>query len=148
TGGTLVGQNWDWLTHTRETVIVLEAEPAEHPGYVSVVEAGLLAKIGVNGTGGAVITNALATQRHAGEPGVPYHVLLRSLHHARSLDEARNALSGAWRASSANFLLAAADGNAVDVEAEPGGPDALVELAAVDGVLAHTNHFLAPRAGL
>jgi isopenicillin-N N-acyltransferase-like protein len=148
TGGPLVGQNWDWFVHTRETVIVLEAEPAEHPGYVTVVEAGLLAKMGMNGAGIAVITNALASERDAGEPGVPYHVLLRALHHARSLDMARDALARMPRASSANFLLADANGSAADIEAEAGGPDALVELPPVDGVLAHTNHFVAPRAGL
>jgi isopenicillin-N N-acyltransferase-like protein len=147
TGATLVGQNWDWLLHSRETVVVLEVEPADHPGYVTVVEAGLLAKIGVNRAGIGVITNALASERDAGEPGVPYHVLLRALHHAHSLADARDALSRAPRASSANYLVASADG-AFDFEAEPGGPNSLVEVEPVDGVLAHTNHFVVPRAGL
>ena len=39
-GSTLIGQNWDWLPHTSETVVVLEARQYEGPDFVTVVEAG------------------------------------------------------------------------------------------------------------
>ena len=45
-GSTLIGQNWDWLPHTSETVVVLEARQDEGPDFVTVVEAGLLARPG------------------------------------------------------------------------------------------------------
>jgi hypothetical protein len=41
-GGPVLGQNWDWLTHAAQTLIVLEARPDDGPDFVTVVEAGLL----------------------------------------------------------------------------------------------------------
>ena len=43
-----------------DTVVVLRAEPDDGPAFVTVVEAGLLAKFGVNSAGLAVMTNALS----------------------------------------------------------------------------------------
>ena len=34
TGHTLIGQNWDWLLHCFDTVVVLEAEQDEGPNFV------------------------------------------------------------------------------------------------------------------
>ena len=45
---TLVGQNSDWRLHSFDTVVVLEARQDEGPDFVTVVEAGLLAKTGMN----------------------------------------------------------------------------------------------------
>ncbi len=73
-GRLLVAQNWDWLVHSFETVVVLEAEQDDGPDYVTVVEAGLLAKTGINSAGVALATNALVSAADRGEPGVPYHV--------------------------------------------------------------------------
>jgi isopenicillin-N N-acyltransferase like protein len=72
TGHTLVGQNWDWLLHSFETVVVLEAHQEEGPDFVTVVEAGLLAKTGMNSSGIGIATNALVTDCDDGTPAVPY----------------------------------------------------------------------------
>ena len=69
----LVGQTWDWKPATRDTVILLACVPHDGPGFVSVVEAGLWAKCGMNEAGLALATNALQSSRDRGEPGVPYH---------------------------------------------------------------------------
>src|SRR5580658_2449676 len=82
TGGpaaTLLGQNWDWLLHSAQTLIVLEARPDDGPDFVTVVEAGLLAKVGLNAAGLGLVTNALVTDADLGSPGIPYHVLLRAI---------------------------------------------------------------------
>ena len=94
-GRILIAQNWDWLAHTRETVVVLEAEQDDGPRYVTVVEAGLLAKFGLNSAGVGVLTNALVCDGDKGEPGVPYHVILRSLHDATSITDALTRLQAA-----------------------------------------------------
>ena len=52
------------------------------------------------------------------------------------------------RASSANYLVAHASGTALDIEAAPGDFTRLYPLFPEDGVLLHTNHFLAPGTGL
>ena len=120
-GHTLLGQNWDWLIHAWETTVVLESEQDEGPNFVTVVEAGLLAKTGMNAAGLGLVTNTLVSDRDVGEPGVPYHVCLRSLLDAPSIVAAVERLQRARRSSSANYVLAHADGLVVNVESTPGG---------------------------
>ena len=141
---TLLGQNWDWLLHCFDTVVVLEAEQDEGPNFVSVVEAGLLAKTGMNSSGLGVATNALVTDDDRGEPAVPYHVLLRAFMDCETMSDALAAAQRAPRSSSANYLLAHRDGMAVDLETTPGDFSRIFLLFPEDGVLLHTNHFLSP----
>jgi isopenicillin-N N-acyltransferase like protein len=141
-GHTLLAQNWDWLEHCFDTVVVLEVEPDEGPCFVTVVEAGLLAKTGLNEYGLGVCTNALVTTRDAGEPGIPYHVLLRAFMDARTPSEALSTVLAHRRSSSANFLIGHRDGIAMDMETQPGDRSRVHVLFPDDGVLLHTNHFL------
>jgi len=141
-GRVLVGQNWDWMPFARDTVVVLQAVPDDRPAFVTVVEAGLLAKFGVNSVGLAVMTNALACTEDRAEEGVPYHVMLRALLESGTTTDALARLEQSTRASSANYLLADGTGSIVDVEARPGGPDSLHRLEPTGrGLLLHTNHF-------
>ena len=144
-GPTLIGQNWDWLPHSFDTVVVLEAKQDQGPDFVTVVEAGLLAKAGMNSSGLGLVTNALVTDHDVGEPGIPYHVLLRSVLDCETQSDALIALQEGTRASSANYLIAHRDGIAMDVEAAPGDFARLhLVFPGQDGVLLHTNHFLSP----
>jgi len=142
-GHTLVAQNWDWLPETVETLVVLAASPDKGPSYVTVVEAGLLAKTGLNSCGLGVATNALITSSDSGAVGVPYHVSLRALLEAESLPAAIASLERCGRSSSANYMLAMPGGMAVDLEARPGASGELVTIEPTGGVLVHTNHFVA-----
>lgn len=139
----LVGQNWDWLLHAFDTVVVLEARQESGPDFVTVVEAGLLAKVGLNSSGVAVCTNALVTAADQGRPGVPYHVLLRAILDSETLADGLAALQRRERSSSANYLLAQ-DGVALDVEAAPGDFSRLFLGYEDGGVILHTNHFVNP----
>jgi isopenicillin-N N-acyltransferase like protein len=143
-GATIIGQNWDWLLHSAQTLVVLEVRQDEGPDFVTVVEAGLLAKAGMNAAGLGLVTNAMVTDADLGEPGLPYHVLLRALLDCATIAEALRVLAAAPRSSSANYLLAHASGTAVNIEAAPGDFTRLYPLYPEDGVLRHTNHFLAP----
>jgi isopenicillin-N N-acyltransferase-like protein len=142
---TLLGQNWDWLLHSAQTLIVLEARPDDGPDFVTVVEAGLLAKAGLNSAGLGLVTNALVTDADTGAPGLPYHVLLRAILDCTTVTEALKVLQAGMRSSSANYLIAHASGAALDVEAAPGDFTRLYPQLPEDGVLLHTNHFLSPR---
>jgi isopenicillin-N N-acyltransferase-like protein len=144
-GHTLIGQNWDWLLHSSETVVVLEAQQQDRPDYVTVVEAGLLAKTGMNSSGIGLVTNALVTDADRGIPGVPYHVVLRGILDAETISDAFAVLQRGSRSSSANYLIAHADGLAADIEAAPGDLGQLFLAFPNDGVLLHTNHFTAER---
>ena len=109
------------------------------------VEAGLLAKTGMNASGLGLVTNALVTDADTGEPGLPYHVLLRAILDCGTVTDALKVLQAGLRSSSANYLIAHASGAALDVEAAPGDFTRLYPRFPEDGVLLHTNHFLAPR---
>jgi isopenicillin-N N-acyltransferase like protein len=143
TGNVLLGQNWDWMIHSPQTVVVLEVEQDERPNFTTVVEAGLIAKIGLNAHGVGVATNALQTRAGVNREGVPYHILLRSLFDCRSFGEAVGLVETTQHASSANFLIASSEGVAIDIETEPyqGQPPRHVD--PFHGIYVHTNHFLA-----
>jgi isopenicillin-N N-acyltransferase like protein len=143
-GHTLLGQNWDWLLHCFDTVVVLEVDQDAGPNFVSVVEAGLLAKTGMNSSGLGVTTNALVTEDDLGEPGVPYHVLLRAFMDCETISDAYAIAQRGMRSSSADYLLAHDDGMAVDLETTPGDFSRIFLMFPEDGVLLHTNHFRAP----
>jgi isopenicillin-N N-acyltransferase-like protein len=139
---TLAGQNWDWKTHAFDTVVVLECTPDDGPAFVTVVEAGLLAKAGLNAAGLAVVTNALVTDRDLGEPGIPYHVVLRALLTATTPTEALAVVQAGVRSSSASYVVAHRDGLALGIEAAPGGfADLHLTQPDARGVVLHTNHF-------
>ena len=141
----LLGQNWDWLLHAAQTLIVLEVSQDDGPDFVTVVEAGLLAKVGLNAAGLGLVTNALVTDADTGAPGVPYHVLLRAILDCATVTEALEVLQAGMRSSSANYLIAHASGATLDVEAAPGDFTRLYLQYPDHGLLLHTNHFLSPR---
>lgn len=141
---TLIGQNWDWLLHSAQTLVLLEVRQDDGPDFATVVEAGLLAKTGLNAAGLGLVTNALVTDADTGTPGLPYHVLLRAILDCATVTEALQVLQAGPRSSSANYLIAHASGAALDVEAAPGDFTRLYPLLPEHGVLLHTNHFLAP----
>ncbi|MFF0450344.1 C45 family autoproteolytic acyltransferase/hydrolase [Streptomyces sp. NPDC004609] len=137
----IVGQNWDWIPFSHGTVVVLETEPTNGPRWVSVVEAGLLAKFGMNSAGLTVLTNALVTSLDVGAPGMPYHLLLRALLETESVDAAEDMLMSVDRSSSANYLIVG-DGRAVDAETRPGSAsDISWRAVGPGGYLVHANHF-------
>jgi isopenicillin-N N-acyltransferase-like protein len=141
----LVGQNWDWTLHAADTVVVVEAEQDEGPAYVTVVEAGLLAKTGFNSSGVGIATNALVSDTDKGLPGVPYHVLLRAMLDANTPSQALATLQRAPRSSSANYVIGHRSGLGIIVEATPGDFSQLRLIQPDErGVLLHGNHFEHP----
>lgn len=141
-GHTYVGQTWDWLVQGFDTVVVLEAEQDEGPNYVTVVEAGLLAKSSLNSSGLGVCVNTLVTSEDRGEPGVPFHVLIRALADCHSLTDAVYVLSKHRRSSSGNFMLGHVDGAVLNLETSPGDARGVTPQLPVNGALVHTNHFI------
>jgi isopenicillin-N N-acyltransferase-like protein len=141
-GRVWIAQNWDWKPAVRETCVVLAVAPHDRPAFVTFVEAGLWAKCGANEAGIGLATNALQSSLDRGEPGVPYHAVLRRVLTSATFDEAVDAVRRGPRASSANYLIGHRDGPTIDLETVPGGPD---DLFAQDGeALVHANHFTWP----
>jgi isopenicillin-N N-acyltransferase-like protein len=143
-GHMILGQNWDWVPFARDLSVLLEVERTDKPSFTTIVEAGMLAKVGMNEAGFGLCTNTLVSARDAERTGVPYHVMLRALLDCESVDEASRTLGSVDRALSANYLVADRSGHAVNFETIAGGPADIRATRPQGGLLAHSNHFLAP----
>jgi isopenicillin-N N-acyltransferase-like protein len=141
-----LGQNWDWDPVLADAPVILRMTPDDGPPFVSLVEAGMLGKIGFNGHRLGVCLNFLSHRTDAVEAqvGVPIHCLLRAVLSYASIDEAVEMVAKAPRCASANFLLAQhgpRGPRAVDLEISP---SAVATLEGEGPNLIHTNHFLDP----
>jgi len=128
----VLGQTWDWYGRQRQAVVVLRT-----PGLLTVTEAGMLAKIGVNQHGLAVGLTFLASASDTlpGPGELPVHAVLRLLlERSSSVADAVSRLEGVHLSGSACIALADPTGAAF-VEVTPNGRSVLSA-----GV--HTNHCL------
>jgi len=140
---TLIGQNWDWVVPVSETVVILEVEADDVPNFVTVVEAGLLAKTGMNSAGLGLTTNVLYSDLESNPiTGVPYHMILRALLESESFSDAITAINGHIRASSANYTVTHGDGEAFNAETAPGDFTRAYIAFPETNFYAHTNHYL------
>jgi isopenicillin-N N-acyltransferase like protein len=143
TGTTLLAQNWDWLGVQRAALVLLQVHSAEGASFLTMTEAGMLAKIGLNNHGFGVCLNILRSSDDGTRTGVPVHVLLRALLDRESVNDAVAFAAKLSFGASSNVLCADAGGDTAALEFSPRGLEVIHE---ADGVLCHTNHFLAPAA--
>ncbi|WP_427869357.1 C45 family autoproteolytic acyltransferase/hydolase [Leucobacter luti] len=146
-GRSFVAQNWDWLEYLQPGTIILQVERPDGPNYVSVVEAGLLAKVCLTASGIALGVNTLVSSLDGPDSGVPFHFAIRAVLDAPNIAGAVETLAAIPRASSGNYILGHASGAVLNVEASPGGPANLSVQVSTSGHLVHANHFLDPVAG-
>ncbi len=116
-GKIYLAQNWDWYRLSRDFCVVLVIDQGERPRILQTVEAGLIAKMGLNAAGIGLCTNALVTDNW--KIGVPYHVLLRGILNARTLADAVGAVTRPKRASAGNYMIGHQGGLALNLEATP-----------------------------
>jgi isopenicillin-N N-acyltransferase-like protein len=143
-----LGQNWDWNPRMAEAPVLLRLAPADAPELVTLVEAGMVGKIGFNQERLGVCLNFMKhlADGRPGRFGVPIHCLLRVALSCETLKQAVERIEGSPRCASANFLLARhglGEPEALDLEISP---DSVGRLRPEGASLVHTNHFLS--AGL
>ncbi|MQA84360.1 MAG: hypothetical protein GEV03_06995 [Streptosporangiales bacterium] len=138
-GHALLGQNWDWRPEQGEFTFLLGTRDEDGFTVLTLAEAGMLAKTGVNSAGIGICANLLVCDRDRGGDGVPYHFLLRGALQATTMADALRAVTVPPRSGSGNILLADAGGEAIDLEVVPGD---FGHLFPVDGLVAHANHFM------
>ena len=143
--GPWLAQNWDWYVDAPERCVVWTADLADGERLVTMTEAGILAKLGLNSRGLAVGLNILHHRRDGGPMGIPVHLILRGLLELCSTVEDAEALIGdsPTSGSSAVTVVDAAGGGAV-FELSPSG---YARIDPRNGFLAHTNHFVDPGLG-
>jgi isopenicillin-N N-acyltransferase-like protein len=139
-------QNWDWDPLLADAPIVLRLRPSRGPAFVSLVEAGMIGKIGFNEHRLGVCLNFLSHRTDAPPDtfGVPIHCLLRAVLDCSTIDEATATVEAAPRCASANFLLAQHTGEGPRIRDLEISPGAVARLESESGELVHTNHFLDP----
>ncbi|MBW2059553.1 MAG: hypothetical protein JRH07_15910 [Deltaproteobacteria bacterium] len=137
TGNVLLAQNWDWLPSLAEGTVLLEVEQPGRPTVLTLTEAGLVAKIGINSQGIGLAVNLLDCGY--GGKGVPFHVLCRGVLNSRCLSDSLVAILRSACAGSSNLMIASAQGELIDIELVP---DGFCEILPHEGLLLHTNHFL------
>jgi isopenicillin-N N-acyltransferase-like protein len=137
-GHTLLAQNWDWHPEQGPVTFLLATRDTDGFAALTLAEAGMLAKSGLNSAGLGVCANLLVSDRDTGGKGVPYHYLLRGVLQSRIMSAAQRKALDVPRISSGNLLIADAGGEAIDLEVAPG---VFGHLLPVDGMITHSNHF-------
>ncbi len=143
TGATLLAQNWDWLGAQRAALVLLRVRGEDGASCLTLTEAGMLAKIGLNDRGFGVCLNILRSADDGAHAGVPVHVLLRALLARAGVADAIAFAQKLSFGASSNVLCADAAGDTAALEFSPRGLDVI---RGADAALCHTNHFLAPAA--
>jgi isopenicillin-N N-acyltransferase-like protein len=134
----LGGQTWDWHAELAPYWRVVRYSGTAIP-FVTLTEAGILAKIGVNAAGVGLLFNILGHRADLGIDGVPVHAVARRiLDSARTVAEAEAVVRGVRLAASSCFTLLDAE-RVSCLEASSAG---VVEVPAHNGWAIHTNHFV------
>jgi len=144
TGGTLLAQNWDWVGAQRNALVLLRIRETDGSVCLTLTEAGMLAKIGLNQHGFGLCLNILRSRDDGARPGVPVHALLRALLKRTDVERAQAFAARFSYGASSNVLCADAGGAAANLELSPQGLQVLRDEGAI---LCHTNHFLRAPGG-
>ena len=138
-GHLLQAQNWDWRDECAESSVVLRLAPDGGPRMLVFVEAGLMARIGLNSAGIAITGNYLECESDGRRPGVPVPIVRRQALTETIYARALQAVLRSERAFSINLMLTHRDGEAIDFECTP---EEVFWLMPEQDLLVHANHFV------
>src|SRR5207249_1408980 len=138
-GHVYCGQNWDWRCETFGTVVLLRITQPGKPTIVMQTEAGQVGRHGANSAGIALNANGLGTRWGKGI-GVPQPIIRRKILESSDMQTALRAVFDSSQSLCTNLLIAHRDGFAIDLETTP---DRHGWMYPTDGLLVHTNHFIA-----
>ena len=138
-GHMYAGQNWDWRCETAGTVILVRITQPGKPTIVMQTEAGQVGRHGANSAGIALNANGLGTRWGKGI-GVPQPIIRRRILESADMQTALRAVFDSRQSLCTNLLITHRDGFAIDLETTP---DRHGWMYPTDGLLVHTNHFIA-----
>ena len=144
-GNTLLAQNWDWYPEQQPYTVVLATRDERGHEIVTLAEAGMLAKTGLNNAGVGVCVNLIHSDRDGAPGGVPYHVLIRAVLDQPDGLAVSLKVTSLPRSASINLMIAAAGGTALDLEVAPG---LVGRVLPQDGLVTHANHFVSDIAAI
>jgi len=137
-GHMLHGQNWDWMDSCKDSSIVARIEREDGARLLIFVEAGLVARAGMNSFGVAVTGNFLACPHKPADNAVPLPLIRRRIIESKNLGEAVKHVLRSPRSFACNLMISDAAGEAVDLETTP---EEVFWEKPEGGLLVHANHF-------
>lgn len=143
TGNVLHSQNWDWLPEAAAHTMVLRIQDYDGPNALHFVEAGQLARHGMNENGVAVSAMGLHSDRDYGRLGVPSPVTRRKMISAPSYGETIREVFASEPSFSHFIMVSHAAGEGIGFESIPGDT---FWLRPDDDLLVHANHIRSPNA--
>ncbi len=139
-GDVLVAHNEDWVPEDESDVFIVSARPDDEPPFLAMTYGALLPNIGFNAFGIAQCCDSVYPSDS--RIGIPRVVVSRAVLSARTPGEAIRHMLVRQRAAGYNHLLVHESGEMYNVEVSS---RRFALLAAEDGYLAHTNHYLDPQ---
>lgn len=142
-GKLIHAQNWDWKAECAETAVVLRIRRDDGPDVLTFVEAGGLARCGMNSVGIAVTANYLESDRDYSQVGVPLALIRRRILDTEHIALAMRAVYATPKSASNNMIVSHKQGVAIDFEC---APDETFQVHPERGLLVHANHWQSPVA--
>jgi isopenicillin-N N-acyltransferase like protein len=144
TGQLIHAQNWDWKADCIDTGIVLRVRNEDGPDYLTFVEAGGLARSGLNAAGVSITANYLESDRDFTQMGVPLSLLRRRVLEEPVFANALRVIATTPKSCSNNLMLGMAEGFGIDFECAP--DEAFPIWPGDDQLIVHANHWVNPVA--
>ncbi len=143
-GNLLHAQNWDWRADCVEIGIVLRVQRDDGPDFLTFVEAGGLARSGMNSAGVSITANYLESDRDFRQLGVPLAILRRKVLDQPVFANALKVVATTPKSCSNNIMLGMAEGFAIDFECTTN--EAFPLYPGADHLIVHANHWVSPVA--
>ncbi|MEW6344154.1 MAG: C45 family peptidase [Pseudomonadota bacterium] len=144
TGKLIHAQNWDWKADCVDTGIVLRVRNEDGPDFLTFVEAGGLARSGLNAAGVSITANYLESDRDYTQLGVPLSLLRRRVLEEPVFANALRVIATTPKSCSNNIMLGMAEGFGIDFECAP--DEAFPIYPGDDQLIVHANHWVSPVA--
>lgn len=142
-GHVIHGQNWDWNPKCAASAVVLRVENPNGPDILTFVEAGQLARHGMNSDGIALTVNGLQCDQDCGNIGTPNPLIRRKLLFSDTFGDAIDTVLTSKISFSHSLTLSHREGVGVVLETTP---QEHFWLQHEDSLLVHANHFKCPVA--
>ncbi|CAB3678088.1 C45 family autoproteolytic acyltransferase/hydolase [Achromobacter pestifer] len=139
-GNLIHGQNWDWRAECAETAIVLRVRNDNGPDILTFVEAGGLARSGLNSAGVSITANYLESDRDFRQLGVPLSLIRRKVLEQQHFALAIKAVATTPKSCSNNIMIGMAAGFGVDYECTT--DEAFPIYPGADDLIVHANHWV------
>lgn len=139
-GRLIHGQNWDWRAECTQTAIVLRVRNENGPDMLTFVEAGGLARSGLNSAGVSITANYLESDRDFLQLGVPLSLIRRKVLEQEHFALAVKAVATTPKSCSNNIMIGMAAGFGVDYECTT--DEAFPIYPGSDDLIVHANHWV------